>query len=55
MKRSDTMRALWVCAIAMGLLLGCGGAEPRAEATWETHTIAPDEGEEPAEGEADAP
>lgn len=39
----------------MGLFVGCGGAEPRAEATWETHTTAGDEGDEPDGSEADAP
>jgi ABC-type glycerol-3-phosphate transport system substrate-binding protein len=29
--------------LSMGILAACGGAEPRAEATWETHTTAPDD------------
>lgn len=27
---------------ALGVAVGCGGGEPEAEATWETHTTAPD-------------
>lgn len=29
--------------LSMALLTACGGAEPRAEATWETHTNSPED------------
>lgn len=39
------MRNLLAALLFPALLLAqaCGGAEPEAEATWETHTVAPDE------------
>ncbi len=40
------MRALWTAlGLFLALAAGCGG-EPRAEPTWETHTTAPDDGED---------
>jgi hypothetical protein len=38
------MKSLLVSILlSMAFLTACGGAEPRAEATWETHTTAPEE------------
>lgn len=29
--------------LSTAILAACGGAEPRAEATWETHTTSPED------------
>lgn len=54
---------LLAAAIALGLATAaCGGSDPEAEATWETHTTAEDQSsgdeapaaEAPAEGSGEA-
>ena len=37
------MRAIATILLASVLLLACGGSDPEAEATWETHTTAEEE------------
>ncbi len=47
------MRSIWLFTFMfVFLLLACGG-EPRSEATWETHTVAPEDAESTG-GEAEA-
>jgi hypothetical protein len=37
---TDRVRILLILIL---FVVGCGPAQPRAEATWETHTVAPDD------------
>lgn len=48
-----TMRVLVLslCVMVLALSSGCGGGQPQAEPTWETHTTAEDEGGEDEGGE----
>jgi hypothetical protein len=50
------MRATWLC-LALLLLAACGGADADAEASWETHTTAEEDGSAGGEeaGADDAP
>ena len=40
MRLGTFLAALFV----LGCLTACGGGDPEGEATWETHTTAPDDG-----------
>ncbi len=42
---------LSLCVMVLALSSGCGGGQPQAEPTWETHTTAEDEGGEDEGGE----
>lgn len=42
---------LSLCVMVLALTSGCGGGQPQAEPTWETHTTAEDEGGDDQGGE----
>lgn len=47
------MRPISMTFLLALLLTACGGAEPEAEATWETHTTDPDDDTAGGEGSAE--